>query len=282
MSLADPLRCTRGPQCENYDPDMGQSTKLTRDNLGGFCRECRAKHRGWYRTSSDERWMGKATEAIEMVFAQKPTPLRPPKATLRDLLDLDSRNDISESDTDLGDVLRLLDAKTLGTLEHFLKEHCEEAINRQYCSGYHYTYLCSVVGMAAAHSSLPLDKPLPFGKADTPSGEVIRTRRGYVVDLASPNNAPSVEIAYIGSGRRVNLKTPIEMLGLADALREHDPRITQRAIEDTIEEVLRVPRSTQKWWRKRMEEVGMTREKFSDAQLQYVVLGKRRGPKPQP
>jgi len=110
---------------------------------------------------------------------------------------------------------------------------------------------------------------------------VIHTRRGYVVCLAAPNNAASLEIAYIGSGRRVNLKTPIEMLGLADALREHDPRITQRAIEDTVEEVLEVPRSTQKWWRKRMEEVGMTRERISDAQLQYVVLGKRRGPKPQ-
>jgi hypothetical protein len=225
--------------------------------------------------------MDEVIEAIEMVFAQRPTPPRPPKATLRDLLDLDSRHNISETDTELGDVLRLLDVKTLGNLEHFLNEHHEEAIDRQYCTEYHYGYLRSVVGQTAAYSSLPPDDPLLLGEPDTPSGEVIRTSRGYVVDLAALNNALPLKVTYIGGGHSVNLKTPILAAILAEALRQNYPRITERALEDTIEEVLGVPRSRQKRWRKRMEEVGMTQGRFSDAQLQDVAVGKRRGPKPQ-
>ena len=224
--------------------------------------------------------MDEVIQAIEIVFAQRPTPPRPPKATLRDLLDLDSRYDISEGDTDLGDVLRLLDAKTVGNLKHFLKEHHQEAIDRQYCTEYHYGYLCSVVGMTAAYSSLPPDDPPLLGKPDTPSGEVIRTRRGYVVDLAALNTALPFEAAYIGSGRSVNLKTPLSAAVLAEELRQNYPRITERAIEDTIEEVLGVPHSTQKRWRKRMEGLGRP-GRISDAQLQDVAVGKRRGPKPQ-
>jgi hypothetical protein len=199
-------------------------------------------------------------------------------------LDLDTSKDAREENTELGAVLRRLDTKTLENLTHFLEEHREEELDRQYCSGHQYTYLCSVVGMWAARAPLPPlppDKPLLSENPDTPAGGVIHTSRGYVVGLAALNNTPSFEAAYTSSGRSKNLKTPIEMLRLADALREHDPHITQRAIEDTVEEVLGVPRSTQKWWRKRMDEVGMTLERFSPAQLQYVVLGKRRGPKPQ-
>ncbi len=282
MSLADPLRCTRGPQCVGYDPNRGQSTGLTRDNLGGFCGQCRAKHAGWYRSSSGDRWMDKVTEAIETVFTQRPTPPRPPQATLRDLLDLKTRYDIGETDTDLGAVLTRLDAKTLGNLEHFLKEHREEAIDRRYCTEYQYTYLLSQAGWRAAHTSLPPDDPLLLGKPDTPSGEVIRTRRGYVVDLAALNNVLPFEAAYTSSGRSKNLKTPVLAAKLTAALRQDYPRITERAIEDTIEEVLGVSRSTQKRWRERMEEVGMTHWQFGDAQLQDVAVGKRRGRKPQP
>jgi len=86
---------------------------------------------------------------------------------LRDLLDLDSRYDISEGDTDLGDVLRLLDAKTVCNLLFFRKEDHREAIDRQYCTEYHYGYLCSVVGMTAAYSSLPPDDP-PHLENQTP------------------------------------------------------------------------------------------------------------------
>jgi hypothetical protein len=224
--------------------------------------------------------MGKVIEAIETVFTQRPTPPRPPKATLRDLLDLDSRHNISEEDTGLGDVLRLLDVKTLRNLEHFLYEHLEEAIDRQYCTAYHFTYLCSVVGMTAAHSSLPPDDPILIGKPDTPSDEVIRTRRGYVVNLTSLKNALPFESSYIGSDRSENLKTPVLAAILAEALRAHYPRITDRAVEDTIEDVLKISRSMQKRWRERMDDVGMTWRKFTDAQLQDVAIGKRRGPKP--
>jgi hypothetical protein len=230
----------------------------------GFCRQCRAEHAGWYRTSSDDRWMGKVTEAIETVFAQRPSPQRPNKATLRDLLGLESRKDISEENTELGAVLRLLDAKTLENLTHFLEEHREEELDRQYCSGHQYTYLCSVVGMRAARVPLPPDMPLLSEKPDTPSGEVIHTRRGYVVDLAALNNVLPFEVAYTSSGRSKNLKTPVLAAKLAAALRQ-----------------LGVSRSTQKRWHERMEEVGMTHWQFSDAQLQNVAIGKRRGPKPQ-
>ena len=226
--------------------------------------------------------MDKVTEAIETVLTQRPTPQRPNKATLRDLLDLNTRYDIGDTDTDLGAVLTRLDAKTLGNLEHFLKEHRKEAIDRQYCREYRYTYLLSQAGWRAAYTSLPPDDPLLLGKPDTPSGEVIRTRRGYVVDLAALNNALPFEANYIGGGRSVNLKTPVSAAKLAEYLRQNYPRITERAMEDTIEEVLGVSRSTQKRWRERMEEVGMTPWQFSDAQLQDVAVGKRRGRKPQP
>jgi hypothetical protein len=187
--------------------------------------------------------MDKVIEAIEIVFTQRPTPPRPPKATLRDPLDLDTRYDIWEKDTDLGAVLARLDAKTLGNLEHFLKEHREEAMDRPYW--HQYTYLCSQVGMRAAYTSLPPDKPLPLGKPDTPSDEVIRTRRGYVVDRAALNNALLFEAAYTSSARSEKLKTPLLAAILAEALRQNYPRITERAIEDTIEEVIGsyIPRS---------------------------------------
>jgi hypothetical protein len=225
--------------------------------------------------------MGKVIEAIEIVFTQRPTPPRPPKATLRDLLDLDTRYRLFEKDTDLGAVLTRLDAQTLGNLNRFLQEHREEELDRQYCSGYQYTYLCSEVFIRAARVPLPPDMPRLSEKPDTPSDEVIHTRRGYVVDLAALNNVLPFEAAYTSSGRSKNLKTPVLAAILAAALRQDYPRITERAIEDTIEEVLGVPRSTQKRWRERMEEVGMTHWPISDAQLQDVAIGKRRGPKPQ-
>jgi hypothetical protein len=283
LSLADPLRCARGPQCEGYDSDKNQSARLTRDNAGGFCGQCRAEHAGWYRTSSDDRWMDKITEAIETVFTQRPRPQRPYKATLRDLFDLDSRNGGQNEDSDRGAALGCLDAKTLGRLRDFLEERREEAIDKQYCDEHQYKDLRTTVGVMATLTSLPADKPPVPEKQDSPAplGVVIHTSRGYVVNLDALNNAIPFDATahYTGSGRTENLKTPVLAAVLAEALRQQHPRISDRAVEDTVEEVLGVPRSKQKRWHKRMEEAGMTWRRFTTDQLQYVALGKTRGGK---
>jgi hypothetical protein len=283
MSLADPLRCARGPQCENYDPDRGQSAKLTRDNVGGFCRECRAKHAGWYRTSGDDRWMDQVTLAIDKVFKQRPTSSHPYKATLRDLIDLDSQNGDWKKYSDRGAALMRLDAPTLRKLRSFLEEHHEEAIDREYCNELQYQELCTTVGLLATFAALPPDKPLVAAEQGTPAttGAVTRTSRGHVINLAALSSALPFDASahYRGSGRDVNLKTPVLAAMLAEALRQQYPRASEREIEDTIEEVLGASRSTQRRWRERMEEVGMTWRSFTGDQLHYVALGKPRGPK---
>jgi hypothetical protein len=227
--------------------------------------------------------MDKITEAIETVFTQRPRPQRPYKATLRDLFDLDSRNGGQNEDSDRGAALGCLDAKTLGRLRDFLEERREEAIDKQYCDEHQYKDLRTTVGVMATLTSLPADKPPVPEKQDSPAplGVVIHTSRGYVVNLDALNNAIPFDATahYTSSGRTENLKTPVLAAVLAEALRQQHPRISDRAVEDTVEEVLGVPRSKQKRWHKRMEEAGMTWRRFTTDQLQYVALGKTRGGK---
>ncbi len=222
--------------------------------------------------------MDKVTGAIEAVFAQRPAPHQPYKATLRDLFDLDSRNGGWNKPSDRGAVLERLDAKTLSKLRDRLEEEEEKATN--YCGWHRYQDLRSTVGVMAMVSSLPTGT-LFAPKEDTPlpSEAVIHTSRGYVVNLKLLNSAiPFDHVAYYtrrGSGR--NLKTPVLAAALAEALKRQPRHITEREIEDTIEEALGVSRSKQQRWRKRMEEVGMTWRRFTADQVEYVALGDKRG-----
>ena len=281
LSLTEPRRCARGPQCKGYDSEKNLPAKLPRYTEGDFCGQCREKHRGWYRISNNDRWMDKVTEAIETVFTHRPSPQRPYKATLWDLFDLDSRNGGWKKYHDRGAVLGRLDAKTLATLRDFLEEHKEEAINRR--GALQYEDLRGAVGVQASLASLSPGKSLLAQEHDAPdpSDAVIHTSRGYAVNLNALNNAIPFDAAahYTSSGRTENMKTPLLAAILAEALRQQHPRVPKREVEDTIEEVLGVSRSTQQRWHKRMEEVGMTWRSFNADQLQYVTLGKKRGAK---
>ena len=283
-SLTEPRRCARGPRCKGFDPDKNLSAKLPRYTEGAFCGQCRENHRGWYRTSDNDRWMDKVTGAIEKVFAQRPTPQRPHKATLWDLFGLDTLNGGWKKFHDRGAALGRLDAKTLATLRDFLEEHEEEAINRH--GALEYEDLRAAVGVDASLASLPPDKPLLGQEGDAlgPSDTVIHTSRGHVVNVGALDNAIPFDGAayYTRSGRTESTKTPLLVAILAEALRQRYPGASKRAIEDTIEEVLGVPRSRQKRWHNRMEEVGMTWRSFTGGQLQYVALGGKRGAKRKP
>jgi hypothetical protein len=276
-------RCARGQTCyhvRTFD-HVDEPPRVGRE--GALCGQCRAEHAGWYRTTGSDRWMDIVTQAIEKVFKQRPAPKRPHKAILRDLIDLDPHNGGWKKFSDRGAALRRLDAQTLRKLRSFLEEHQNEAIAREYCAELQYQELCTTVGLLATFASLPPDTPLVAAEQDSPGpiGAVIQTSRGHVVNLAALNNALPFDASahYKGSGRDVNLKTPVLAAMLAEALRQQYPRASEREIEDTIEEVLGASRSTQRRWRERMEEVGMTWRSFRGDQLHYVALGETRGPK---
>lgn len=226
--------------------------------------------------------MDEVIKAIETVFAQRPTPQRPRKATLWDLFSLEAHNGSWKKFSDRGAVLMRLDAKTLRKLRGWLEAYKERAIEDHGRNEYASVY--RTVSLNAALSSLPANKPLVLEKQSTPlpSDTVIHTSRGYVVNLNRLNSiAPfDAEAHYTSSGRNQNLKTPVLAALLADALRQQQRYVSDREIEDTIEETLKVPRTTQKQWVKRMEEVGMTWRRFTPHQLEYVVRGKKRGRSP--
>jgi hypothetical protein len=68
-----------------------------------------------------------------------------------------------------------------------------------------------------------------------------------------------------------------------EELRQERRHVTEREIEQTIENELGVSRTTQQRWSDRMKEVGMTWDRFTTDQLEYVALGEKRGPrKPKP
>jgi hypothetical protein len=280
-NLAEPRRCARGPRCLGYDPDKEQSAKLHRYNKKKFCKQCQERHAGGYRTSSNDRWVATVIEAIERVFAQRPTPQRPGKATLWDLFGLDSHNSGWKKYSDRGAALMRLDAKTLNKLRDWLEAHEERAVEHHKHTPNQYADLYRTVSLIADMKSLPSDKPLVPKKQGIhlPSDAVTHTSRGYVVNLNLLNSIiPFDAVAhYTTSGRAENLKTPILAALLAETLRQQQRHISDREIENTIEETLEVPRTTQKKWFKRMEEVGMTWRGFTPDQLEYVVLGEKRG-----
>ena len=204
-------------------------------------------------SSGNAEWMDKVVEAIETVFAQRPTPQRPHKAVLWDLFTLDPGNGGWKKFSDRGAALMRLDTKTLGKLRGWLEEQEEEAINRY--DEQQYKSLYGTVSLNFALSSLPYDAPLGSAKA-------YYTKRGTSRDLM----------------------LPIRAFARAEALREEQDYISEREVEEIIEKELGVPRSTFKKWTERMEEVGMAWHSFTTDQLEYVALGKKRGrpknPKP--
>jgi hypothetical protein len=131
------------------------SAKLSQYTEGDFCGQCRAEHEGWYRTSSNDRWMDKVTEAIETVFTQRPTPQRPYKATLRDLFDLNSRNGSWKKYSDRRAALMCLDATTLTKLRDRIEENRDRAVQRYGYDKWH--ELRTLVGLEAFLSQLPPD-----------------------------------------------------------------------------------------------------------------------------
>ena len=258
-SLTEPRRCARGPRCKGYDPTKNLPAQLPRYTEGDFCGQCREEHRGWYRTSNNDRWMDKVTETIEMVFTQRPTPQRPHKATLRDLFDLDSDNGGWKKYSDRGAALMRLDAKTLCKLGDFLEGRAQEAIDDYGHS--QYTSLHSDVRFNATWKALPPDKPLLPERQSTPL----------------PLDAMA---HYVNSGRPVNLMIPVLAAALKEALDQQQGYLSYRTKAKIIEEKLDVPRTTLQDWFRRMEEVGMTWRKFTADQLSYAALGKKRGAPP--
>jgi hypothetical protein len=206
--------------------------------------------------------MDEAIKDIETVFAQRPAPQHPRKATLWDLFSLDSSNGGWKKYSDRGAVLMRLDAKTLRKLRDWLEEHKQEAI--EHYDEHRYKYLHNNVSLFAAFSSLPPDKPLLPEEAGTDSW----------FDAVAH---------YTKRGTSRDLTLPIRAAARAEELRQERRHVTEREIEQTIESEFGVPRTTQKRWSDRMKEVGMTWYRFTTDQLEYVALGEKRGPhKPEP
>jgi len=202
--------------------------------------------------------MDEVNATIEMVFAQRPTPPRPDKAVLWDLFDLDSSNGGWKKYSDLGAVLMRLDAITLRKLRDWLKEHKQEAIERYDERRY------KILHEAVSLSSLPHDLPpdMPF----FPEGQ----DTGLAFDAVA---------YYTRRDTSRYLNPPILVARRAEELRQEQRHYTEREIEQIIEKELGVPRTTQKRWSDRMKEVGMTWDRFTPDQLEYVALGERRGPR---
>jgi hypothetical protein len=212
-SLAEPHRCARDKRCAGYDPDKNQSAKPPRYNKGDFCNQCQRQHAGGYRTSSNDRWMDEAIKDIETVFAQRPAPQHPRKATLWDLFSLDSSNGGWKKYSDRGAVLMRLDAKTLRKLRDWLEEHKQEAI--EHYDEHRYKHLHNNVSLFAAFSSLPPDKPLLPEEAGTDSW----------FDAVAH---------YTKRGTSRDLTLPIRAAARAEELRQERRHITEREIEQTI------------------------------------------------
>ena len=226
-------------------------------HAGDFCEKCR-EELGGHEPSSASPWQDRVIAIIEMVFAQRPTSQRPDKAVLWDLFSLDSSSGGWKRYSDLGAVLGRLDAKTLRKLRDWLEEHEQEAI--EHYDERRYKLLHEAVSL----STLPPDmssSPERQGKGLASGAVAYYTRRGTSRDL------------YL----------PIRVASRTEELRQERRHVTEREIEQTIENELGVSRTTQQRWSDRMKEVGMTWDRFTTDQLEYVALGEKRGPrKPKP
>ena len=151
-----------------------------------------------------------------------------------------------------------LDAKTLPKLRDWLEEHKQEAVERY--DERRYKYLHDEVSLVAALNSLPPDKPL------LPEEPGTHLRFDAVAH-------------YTSRGTSRDLSLPIRVASRAEELRQERRHLTEREIQQTIENELGVPRTTQQRWSDRMEEVGMSWYSFTTDQLEYVALGEKRGPR---
>jgi len=256
MNSASKPRCARGTSCYHVRKLRSEKPAAVA-HKGDFCEKCR-EELGGHGPSSTSPWKDRVIASIEMVFEQRPTPQRPDKAVLWDLFGLDPYNGGWKKYSDRGAVLMRLDAKTLRKLRDWLEEYKQEAIERY--DERQYKHLHDEVSLLAALSSLPPDKPLLPEDLDTGSrydAVAHYTRRGTSRDLSLPIRAAS----------------------RAEELRQERRHLTEREIEQTIENELGVPRTTQQRWSNRMKEVRMTWHRFTLDQLEYVALGEKRGPR---
>jgi hypothetical protein len=257
MSRGLKLRCARGTSCYHVRK-LNSEQPATVAHEGDLCEKCRGELAGGYESSNTSHWMEKVITAIETVFVQRPTPQRPHKAVLWDLFDLDSSNGGWKKYSDRGAVLGRLDAGTLCKLRDWLEEQKHEAIERY--DERQYKNLHNDVSLMAALSSLPPDIDLSTKGQGT----------GLPLDAVA---------YYTRSGTSRDLSLPILAAQRAEELRQQRRHVTEREIEQTIEEEFGIARTTQKRWSERMKEVGMTWYSFTSDQLEYVALGKPRGPR---
>jgi hypothetical protein len=240
--------CVRGEWCVRYDSQTGKPEKLSRYNKNDICERCQKEHAAGYKFSRTDQWKEKVREAIEAICAKKPASQRSGKASLWDLFKLDSTLQ-KDKPSERGEVLSRLDGKTLAKLRDWLEENRDRAVERY---GY-YTWLRlrTEVGLQALFASLPPKMRLLPDKKD-----------------GLPFQVGAVRV----DGKTWDLNLPIR----AELLR----RLPRYFSERDYAKLLRIKRGFYRKMRARMDREGFPLRKFTTADLEAIVRGKKRGRPP--
>jgi hypothetical protein len=247
MGSVPKRRCARGQNCYHVRVfGLSEAVELRSSSKSDFCDRCLQEHAGGLHAPRKGGWEDEVIEAIEALYASRPTPQRPGKASLWDLFDLDPDNGGQGQHSDRGEVLTRLSAKTLAKLADWISKNAEEALahsGKQHLGG-----LYQDVRILARLMALPPGEPRLPNERD-PS--LLLEARGYT-----------------RGGRGVDHTVVIRLARLRRARRYFSER--------DYKKILGVPRSTIRDMIKRMDEIGFSLEKFTPGDLGYVARGPRR------
>ncbi len=231
--------CARDTQCTQY-ATLGQPTPLRKSSKNALCEPCQRKYAEGYPSEANARWVREVVLAIETV--------RPGKASLWDLFELNPHNGGRDWAADRGKVLACLDSKTLDKIRGWIGDNIEEAMER-------YGFVRPItlrteVGLTAWLRRLPPDMSLLPNKQD-----------GF----------PLQGVAIREDGKTWDLNAPIRARLLQEWPRYFSERDRAR--------LTGMSRSSYKRMEERMERLGFTLDKFSLNELPEIRLPKKPGPK---